>query len=65
MNCVSPGMIETRATGCDLLAAESPMRGIARAIALGRIGLPVEVARCPLFLASANALYVPGLRTAR
>lgn len=34
-NCVSPGMIETPATRADLLAEDSPMRGIARSIPLG------------------------------
>jgi NAD(P)-dependent dehydrogenase (short-subunit alcohol dehydrogenase family) len=59
-NCVSPGMIETPATRADLLAEDSPMRGIARSIPLGRIGRPEEVARCALFLASDAASYVTG-----
>jgi NAD(P)-dependent dehydrogenase (short-subunit alcohol dehydrogenase family) len=59
-NCVSPGMIRTPATEGDLLAPDSPMRTIARAIPLGRIGAPEEVARCALFLASDEASYVTG-----
>jgi NAD(P)-dependent dehydrogenase (short-subunit alcohol dehydrogenase family) len=59
-NCISPGMIRTPATEGDLLAADSPMRTIARAIPLGRIGAPEEVARCALFLASDEASYVTG-----
>jgi meso-butanediol dehydrogenase/(S,S)-butanediol dehydrogenase/diacetyl reductase len=59
-NCVSPGMIRTPATESDLLAADHPMRTIARAIPLGRIGDPEEVARCALFLASDEASYVTG-----
>ena len=59
-NCVSPGMIRTPATQGDLLAPDSPMRTIARAIPLGRIGTPEEVARCALFLASDEASYVTG-----
>jgi NAD(P)-dependent dehydrogenase (short-subunit alcohol dehydrogenase family) len=43
-----------------LLALDSPMRTIARAIPLGRIGAPEEVARCALFLASDEASYVTG-----
>jgi NAD(P)-dependent dehydrogenase (short-subunit alcohol dehydrogenase family) len=43
-----------------LLAADSPMRTVARAIPLGRIGAPEEVARCALFLASDEASYVTG-----
>src|SRR4051794_28989391 len=60
VNCVSPGMIETPATRSDLLADDHPMRHIAGAIPLGRIGQPEEVARCALFLASAAASYVTG-----
>jgi NAD(P)-dependent dehydrogenase (short-subunit alcohol dehydrogenase family) len=59
-NCISPGMIRTPATEGDLLAADSPMRTIARAIPLGRIGAPEEVVRCALFLASDEASYVTG-----
>jgi meso-butanediol dehydrogenase / (S,S)-butanediol dehydrogenase / diacetyl reductase len=60
VNCVSPGMIETPATKGDLLADDHPMRRIAGAIPLGRIGRPEEVARCALFLASDAASYVTG-----
>jgi len=60
VNCVSPGMIETPATRGDLLADDHPMRAIAGAIPLGRIGQPEEVARCVRFLASEEASYVTG-----
>ena len=60
VNCVSPGMIETPATSGDLLADGHPMRRIAAAIPLGRVGLPEEVARCARFLASDEASYVTG-----
>jgi meso-butanediol dehydrogenase/(S,S)-butanediol dehydrogenase/diacetyl reductase len=59
-NCVSPGMVSTPATRGDLLAADHPMRDIARHIPLGRVGRPEEVARCALFLASDEASYVTG-----
>jgi NAD(P)-dependent dehydrogenase (short-subunit alcohol dehydrogenase family) len=59
-NCVSPGMVETPATRGDLLAEDHPMRRIAHAIPLGRVGQPEEVARCALFLASDAASYVTG-----
>ena len=59
-NCISPGMIRTPATEGDLLAPDHPMRTIARAIPLGRIGAPEEVGRCALFLASDGASYVTG-----
>jgi NAD(P)-dependent dehydrogenase (short-subunit alcohol dehydrogenase family) len=60
VNCVSPGMVATPATRGDLLAADHPMRHIAAAIPLGRVGRPEEVARCALFLASDEASYVTG-----
>jgi meso-butanediol dehydrogenase/(S,S)-butanediol dehydrogenase/diacetyl reductase len=59
-NCISPGMIATPASEATLLAAGHPMRGIASAIPLGRIGRPEEVARCALFLASEDSSYVTG-----
>jgi meso-butanediol dehydrogenase/(S,S)-butanediol dehydrogenase/diacetyl reductase len=60
VNCVSPGMIRTPATEGDLLAEGHPMREIASAIPLGRIGRPEEVVSCALFLASDDASYVTG-----
>jgi NAD(P)-dependent dehydrogenase (short-subunit alcohol dehydrogenase family) len=60
VNCVSPGTVETPATRGDLLAEDHPMRRIATAIPLGRVGQPDEVARCALFLASDAASYVTG-----
>ncbi|WGL52169.1 SDR family NAD(P)-dependent oxidoreductase [Nocardioides sp. BP30] len=60
VNCISPGMIETPATRNDLLAEDHPMRRIAAAIPLGRIGRAEEAARCALFLASDEASYVTG-----
>ncbi|GIG21195.1 3-oxoacyl-[acyl-carrier-protein] reductase FabG [Cellulomonas chitinilytica] len=59
-NCISPGMIRTPASEGTLLAPDHPMRGIAAAIPLGRIGAPEEVARCALFLASDESSYVTG-----
>jgi NAD(P)-dependent dehydrogenase (short-subunit alcohol dehydrogenase family) len=60
VNCVSPGIVETPATRGDLLADDHPMRSIARAIPLGRVARPEEVARCARFLASDEASYVTG-----
>ena len=60
VNCISPGMIETPATHSDLLAPDHPMREIASAIPLGRIGTPEEPARAALFLASTEASYITG-----
>ena len=53
-------MVETPATRGDLLADDHPMRRIAQAIPLGRVGQPEEVVRCALFLASDAASYVTG-----
>jgi meso-butanediol dehydrogenase/(S,S)-butanediol dehydrogenase/diacetyl reductase len=61
VNFVSPGMIETPATRGDLLTESHPMRRIASAIPLGRVGRPEEVVRCALFLASDAASYVTGV----
>jgi meso-butanediol dehydrogenase/(S,S)-butanediol dehydrogenase/diacetyl reductase len=60
VNCVSPGMVDTPATRGDLLADDHPMRRIASAIPLGRVGRPEEVVRCALLLASDAASYVTG-----
>ncbi len=60
VNCVSPGMIRTPATEGDLLADTHPMRDIARAIPLGRLGTADDVVRCALFLVSDDAAYVTG-----
>jgi NAD(P)-dependent dehydrogenase (short-subunit alcohol dehydrogenase family) len=60
VNCISPGMIETPATRNDLLAEDHPMRRIAAAIPLGRVGRADEAATCALFLASDEASYVTG-----
>ena len=59
-NCVSPGMIATPASAGTLLAEDHPMCTIARAIPLGRIGTPEDVARSALFLASDEASYITG-----
>jgi NAD(P)-dependent dehydrogenase (short-subunit alcohol dehydrogenase family) len=60
VNSVSPGMVRTPATENDLLADDHPMRNIAKAIPLQRIGTPQEVINCVLFLASQEAAYVTG-----
>ncbi|MQY23616.1 SDR family NAD(P)-dependent oxidoreductase [Nocardia macrotermitis] len=59
-NCLSPGMIRTPASESNLLGPDHPMRTIAASIPLGRIGIPEDVARCALFLASEESAYVTG-----
>lgn len=60
VNCVSPGMVHTRATSGDLLAPDHPMASIASSIPLGRVAQPEEIASVVAFLASHDASYVTG-----
>ncbi|MGC5617380.1 SDR family NAD(P)-dependent oxidoreductase [Georgenia sp. Z1491] len=60
VNCVSPGMIATPQSAGNLLAPDHPMSSIARAIPLGRVGTPDDVAPVALFLASEEAGYITG-----
>lgn len=53
VNCVAPGLIET-----DMIAADTPVEEILKAIPAGRIGRPEEVAAVVGFLLSADAAYV-------
>ncbi|MET7772010.1 SDR family oxidoreductase [Nocardia sp. NPDC005366] len=59
-NCISPGMIRTPQSESTLLAADHPMRTIASAIPLGRLGSPADVVNCAVFLASDEAGYITG-----
>lgn len=59
-NCISPGMIVTPQSSSTLLADDHPMRQIAGSIPLGRLGTPVDVVNCAVFLASDEAGYVTG-----
>lgn len=58
--CVSPGMIATEGSRENLLAPDHPMRAIAEAIPLGRLGSPEDVIAAAAFLASDEASYITG-----
>jgi meso-butanediol dehydrogenase/(S,S)-butanediol dehydrogenase/diacetyl reductase len=59
-NCISPGIIATEGARENLLAPDHPMREIARAVPLGRLGTPQDVVNVAVFLASEEASYVTG-----
>jgi NAD(P)-dependent dehydrogenase (short-subunit alcohol dehydrogenase family) len=59
-NCISPGMIDTEGARENLLAPDHPMRAIAAAIPLGRLGAPADVVNMALFLASERSAYITG-----
>jgi NAD(P)-dependent dehydrogenase (short-subunit alcohol dehydrogenase family) len=59
-NSISPGMIATEGARETLLSPEHPMRAIADAIPLGRLGTAEDVVGAAVFLASAEASYITG-----
>lgn len=58
VNCISPGMIDTAGSRENLLASDHPMREIADAIPLGRLGTAEDVVASAVFLASDEAAYI-------
>jgi meso-butanediol dehydrogenase/(S,S)-butanediol dehydrogenase/diacetyl reductase len=58
--CISPGMISTEGSRDNLLAPGHPMRAIADAIPLRRLGTPADVVAAAVFLASDDAGYITG-----
>ena len=59
-NAISPGMIATPGAQENLLAPEHPMRAIASAIPLGRLGTAQDVIPAAVFLCSDEAAYITG-----
>jgi NAD(P)-dependent dehydrogenase (short-subunit alcohol dehydrogenase family) len=59
-NSISPGMIATEGAHETLLRPDHPMRAIAAAIPLGRLGEPADVVAAAAFLASDQASYITG-----
>ena len=60
VNCVAPGLTDTPMLTNVSEGNEKLMAAIIRAIPLGRVGTPEEVARAVLFLASSDADYITG-----
>jgi NAD(P)-dependent dehydrogenase (short-subunit alcohol dehydrogenase family) len=63
VNCVCPGVVDTRLTDLFLARAQDPAemrQEYARSNPLGRIAHPREIANCVLFLASDEASFVTG-----
>jgi NAD(P)-dependent dehydrogenase (short-subunit alcohol dehydrogenase family) len=59
-NAISPGMIATPGAEQNLLAPDHPMRAIAKAIPLGRLGAAGDVIPAAVFLCSDEAAYITG-----
>jgi len=57
VNAICPGTIRTRLTADIIDRVE---RDVARLIPLGRVGEPEDIARCALFLASADSAWISG-----
>jgi NAD(P)-dependent dehydrogenase (short-subunit alcohol dehydrogenase family) len=59
VNCICPGLIETPMTTGDAKSIEGNKPYIEMA-PMKRIGQPIEVAECALFLSSTRASFVQG-----
>lgn len=59
-NAISPGMIATPGAQENLLAPDHPMRAIAGAIPLGRLGTAEDIVPAAVFLCSEEAAYITG-----
>jgi NAD(P)-dependent dehydrogenase (short-subunit alcohol dehydrogenase family) len=59
-NVISPGMIATPGAEQNLLAPDHPMRTIAEAIPLGRLGTAADIIPAAVFLCSDEAAYITG-----
>lgn len=60
VNCICPGIIDTPLVARAFGASEEIREAMHRFHPLGRMGKPVEIANCVLFLASDDASFVTG-----
>jgi len=60
VNCICPGIIDTPLVARAFGATEEIRETMHRFHPLGRMGKPIEIARCVLFLASDDASFVTG-----
>lgn len=60
VNCICPGIIDTPLVARAFGASEEIRESMHRFHPLGRMGKPVEIAKCVLFLASDDASFVTG-----
>jgi len=60
VNCICPGIIDTPLVATAFGATEEIRETMHRFHPLGRMGKPIEIARCVLFLASDDASFVTG-----
>ena len=60
VNCICPGIIDTPLVAVAFGATEEIRETMHRFHPLGRMGKPVEIAKCVLFLASDDASFVTG-----
>ena len=57
VNCIAPGVIDTDMNKCF---SEEDISALAEETPVGRIGMPAEIARCILFLASEESSFITG-----
>ena len=60
VNCICPGIIDTPLVARAFGSTEAIRESMHRFHPLGRMGKPIEIAKCVLFLASDDASFVTG-----
>ena len=59
VNCIAPHLIETEMTS-EIFQHKLPIEAIKQQTPMGRMGSPMDIANCALFLASDEAGYISG-----